>query len=88
MSGDKEKFKKSRNNKKREKKSATTGSGEIDTKKNPLKKTFKIVVRKLPLDNYDTDTFQQDIVKLNEKLHLPSDTLHFEHFLQGKLRYY
>lgn len=84
MSEDKEKSKKSRNNKKREKKSSVIGS---DTKKNPPRKVFKIAVRKLPLDNYDTDTFKQDIEKLNEKLLLPPDSLHLEHFLQGKLRY-
>ena len=86
MSEDKEKSKKSRANNKREKKSSVIGSGVIEIKKNTPRKIFKIVVRKLPLDNYDTDTFKQDVEKLNEKLQLPPDTLHLEHFLQGKLR--
>ena len=51
----------------------------------PKKKFYKLVVRKLPLSNYDHSTFQNDLEKFCAKLQLAPESFRFEHFIQGKL---
>jgi hypothetical protein len=47
-----------------------------------LKKVFKVVVRKLPIGNYDEKSFQENISKFSNQL---GASLRFEHMLKGKL---
>lgn len=51
----------------------------------PKKKYYKLVVRKLPLTNYDQTNFQSDLTKFSEKLQLTPQNFRFEHFIRGKL---
>ena len=56
-------------------------------KREPGKKYYKVVIRKLPLSNYTEQSFQEDVNKLIQKLNLPDSSIKYEHFIQGKLRY-
>lgn len=53
----------------------------------PQKKYFKIVVRKLPVNKYTETDFQSDIIKLCGKLGVESTSIRYEHFMRGKIRY-
>jgi hypothetical protein len=50
------------------------------------KKSYKIVVRKLPITNYDSLNFQEDTSRFIQYFGTQNISFRFEHFIQGKLR--
>ena len=54
----------------------------------PMKKTYKVVIRKLPYENYSEDQFKECIAKLCVNLGIDGESVVAEHFVQGKLRYF
>ena len=55
--------------------------------KEPKKKAFKVVIRKLPFENFSVDNFSECVSNISSKLGYPKDVLVVEHFIEGKLRY-
>lgn len=54
--------------------------------RDPPKKTFKIVIRKLPLREYTFEHFEKCVTSFCERIGLGADSYQIEHFIQGKLR--
>jgi hypothetical protein len=54
---------------------------EVDSKK-----VYKIAIRELPSNNFNEDNFKECLNAFMEALHIPSDSIDFLHFMEGKLR--
>lgn len=50
------------------------------------KKTFRIVIRKLPVRNFTLDNFKECLVNTVERLGCQQDNFEIDHFLSGKIR--
>ena len=52
----------------------------------PPKKTFKVAVRKLPMEKFSTENFRECLNRLVSALSIDPEQVYVDHFVPGKLR--
>ena len=79
-----------KNNKKanKTKSGKSASSRKKDKQKTEVtKKSYKVVIRRLPTKDFSIDTFRSCLDRVLAILQIPPDTVEILHFMEGKLRY-